>query len=39
MVEGVDGWRQSSVETEDLSVNESGEREAIEQIGEVLPHI
>ena len=38
MVESVDGGRKSSVQTEDLSVDEGGQREAVKQVGEVLPH-
>lgn len=39
VVQGVDGWGQSTVETEDLVVDESGEWEIVEEVGEVLPNV
>jgi len=39
IVEGVNAWGETSVETEDLVVDEGGEREEIEEVGEVLPHV
>ena len=32
MVEGVDTWTQTSVQTEDLTVNEGSQRQVVEQI-------
>lgn len=39
MVESVDTWTQTSVQTEDLTVNEGSQRQVIEQIREILPDI
>lgn len=39
IVEGVDAGRKTSVEAEDLVVDEGGEGEIVEKIGEVLPHV
>lgn len=39
VVQGIDGWGKSTVETEDLVVNESGEWEVVEEVGKVLPHV
>lgn len=39
LVEGVDGGRETAVEAEDLVLDERGEGEEIEQIGEVFPHV
>lgn len=39
VIQGVDAGGQTSVEAEDLIVNEGGEGEIVEQIGEVLPHV
>jgi hypothetical protein len=39
VVQGVDTRRQPAVQTEDLVVDQSRERQVIEEIGEVLPHV
>lgn len=39
VVECIDAGRETSVEAEDLVVDEGGEGEVVEQIGEVLPHV
>ena len=38
LIEGIDGWRKSTMEAENVSFDDSGERKVIEQGGEVLPH-
>lgn len=38
VIKCVDTRRQATVEAEDLSVDESCEREVVEKIGEILPH-
>lgn len=37
VIERVDAGRQTAVETEDLVVDEGGEREIVEEVSEVLP--
>ena len=39
VVEGINAWGETSVEAEDLIVDEGSKREIIEQIGEELPNI
>ena len=39
VVERVNAGRQSTVQTEDLVVDQSGEREVVEEVGEVFPDI
>lgn len=39
VVEGVDARGEAAVKAEDLVVDEGGEREVVEQVGEILPHI
>jgi len=39
IVEGIDAWRETSVEAEDLIVDKGGEGEVIEQVGEVFPYV
>lgn len=39
VVEGVDAGGKTAVEAEDLVVDESGEGEVVEEVGEVLPHV
>ena len=39
VVQGIDAWRETSVEAEDLVFNKSGEREEVEEIGEVFPDV
>lgn len=39
VVEGIDGRTQSSVKTEDLIIDKSGEGEVIEEVGKVFPNI
>jgi len=39
VVEGVDGGAETPVEAEDLPVNQSRQRQVVEQIREVLPHV
>ena len=39
VVQGVDTRRQTAVEAEDLTVNQSCQGEIIEQIGEIFPHV
>ncbi len=39
LVEGVDRWRETSVETEDLSLNNSGQWKVVEELSESFPHI
>lgn len=39
VIERVDTGGQAAVETEDLVVDEGGEGEVVEQVGEVLPHV
>ena len=39
LVECVNRWRETTVQTEDLTFNNSSEREIIEELSEELPHI
>lgn len=39
IVEGIDARRETSVEAEDLVVDEGGEGKVVEKVGEVLPHV
>jgi hypothetical protein len=39
VVKGVDAGRQTSVQTEDLVVDEGGERQVVEEVCEVLPDV
>lgn len=39
VIQSVYGRRQASVETEDLSVDQRGERQVVKQVCEVLPHV
>lgn len=39
VVESVDAWRETSVETEDLIVDKGGKGEVVEEVGEVFPYI
>jgi len=39
IIECVNGWRKTTVQTENLILNESGEGEEVEEIGEVFPDI
>jgi hypothetical protein len=39
VIEGIDAGGKTSVEAEDLVVDEGGEGEVVEEIGEVLPYI
>jgi hypothetical protein len=39
IIQCIDTGRQASVEAEDLVVDQGGEGEVVEQVGEVLPHI
>ena len=39
VVEGVDGGAETPVEAEDLPVHQSRQRQVVEQIREVLPHV
>lgn len=39
LVEGVDGWGETSVETEDLALNDGGQREVVEELSELLPDV
>lgn len=39
MVEGVDGGRQAAVQTEDLVLDDRGQRQVVEQVREQLPHV
>ena len=39
IVKSVDGWTQTTVKAEDLILNEGGEREEIEEVGEIFPDI
>ncbi len=39
VVEGVDGGGETTVETENLLLNQGSQRKVVEQIGEVLPHV
>jgi len=39
VVECVDAWGETTVKAEDLVVNESGKREVVEEVGEVLPYV
>lgn len=39
VVECVNAGRETSVEAEDLVIDESGEGKVVEKVGEVLPHI
>jgi hypothetical protein len=39
VVKGINGWGEASVETEDLVVDESGEREVVEEVCKVLPNV
>jgi len=39
VVESIDTWGETTVEAEDLIIDEGGERKVIEEIGEVFPNI
>lgn len=39
VVKGIDRWTQAAVQTEDLVLDQRGQREVIEEIGEVLPDV
>lgn len=39
VVQGIDGWGEAAVEAENLVVDEGGEREIVEEVGEVLPDV
>ena len=39
IVKGIDGGTETSVETENLVLNQSGERKIVEKVGKVLPDI
>lgn len=39
VVQCIDAGRETAVEAEDLVFDEGGEREEIEKVGEVLPHV
>ena len=39
VVEGVDGGGEAAVETEDLVVDEGRQRQVVEEVGEVFPHV
>ena len=39
VVEGIDAWGETSVEAEDLVVNERGEGKVVEEIREVFPNV
>lgn len=39
IVKGIDGRTETSVETENLVLNQSGERKIVEKVGKVLPDI
>ena len=39
VIEGIDAWGETSVEAEDLVVDEGSKGEVIEQVGEVFPNI
>lgn len=39
VIEGIDTGRETSVEAEDLVVDEGGQGEVVEQVGEVLPDV
>lgn len=39
VVEGIDAGGETSVEAEDLVLDQGGEGEEVEEVGEVLPHV
>lgn len=39
VIEGINAWRKTSVEAENLVVDQGGKREVVEKVGEVLPDI
>ena len=39
VIEGIDAWRETSVETEDLVVDKGCEGEVVKEVGEVLPYV
>ena len=39
VIQGVDAGGEATVQTEDLVVNQSGERKIVEEVGEELPHV
>jgi hypothetical protein len=39
VVEGIDAWGETSVEAEDLIVDQGGKGEEIEEVGEVFPNV
>lgn len=39
LIESVDGWRESSVETEDLTLDDGCQRKVIEEFGKLLPDV
>jgi hypothetical protein len=39
VVQGIDGGTQTTVQTEDLVLNEGGEGKIVEEVGEVFPNI
>ena len=38
LVNAVDAWTEPSVDTEDTIVDDTGEREIVEHVGEMVPH-
>jgi hypothetical protein len=39
LVEGVNAWRETTMETEDLAFNHCSQGQVIEELGELLPHV
>lgn len=39
VVKGIDAWRETTVKAEDLVIDQSGQGEVIEEIGEIFPNV
>lgn len=39
VIKSIDTWRKTSVKTEDLVINESCEREVVEEVCKILPYV
>jgi hypothetical protein len=39
LIKSIDGWRETTMEAENVSLDNSSKRKVIEESGEVLPHV
>ena len=39
LIKSINGWRETTMETEDLVLNDSSQRQVVEELCELLPHI